>query len=361
MLFQILVAYYIEAVLLSTTWAMAVLHFIVTTTRAGYQGSSSSPLFSTLSSIWDRHFTALLDAATVFLDAAVYFSLSVSFASILFNYRGKPLLYEDKLGQASTLLALDAPVTILLLIYRERDFDRRVLRCILVGIAALMTFIIQFMFRTVRSFNNLSSSSCLDWQDSLEKPFARIFIIKAVWAGLVALFFASHFLPLHLPEWGDRKYEPLDHSIGRVTRSRSRFEGKSKMQHLGLICGIRFLTLVRAHLLRFAKLIYSLRRSIIALVLAAYGVVDSYVDINFIGTLRDAEKAVALKDEEDAWGYGQILAVLIWVPIFVEYIYNLIKGPEDKTEDTGTSKTSGEELKYLRLQEDEQHAANVQE
>jgi hypothetical protein len=126
------------------------------------------------------------------------------------------------------------------------------------------------------------------------------------------------------------------------------------------VCGIRLLTLVRGHLLRFAKLIYSRRRSIIALLLAAYGVVDSYVDINFIGTLRDAEKAVALKDEEDAWGYGQILAVLIWVPIFVEYIYNLIKGREDKTENTGTSKTSGEELKYLRLQENEQHAANVQ-
>jgi hypothetical protein len=145
----------------------------------------------------------------------------------------------------------------------------------------------------------------------LEKPFARIFIIKAVWAGLVTLFFASHFLPLHFPEWGDRKYEPLDHSKGRVTRLRSRFEGKSKMPHLELIYGIRLLTLVRAYLLRFVKLIYSLQRSIIALVLAAYGVVDSYVDINFIGTLRDAEKAVALKDEEDAWGYGQILAVLI--------------------------------------------------
>lgn len=336
MLFQILVAYYIEAILLFLAWAMAVLHFTITATRAGYQESSSSPLSSTLSSIWDRHFTASLGAATVFLDAAVYFSLSVSFASILFNYRGKPLLYEDKLGQVSTLLALDAPVTILLLIYRERGFDRRVLRCILVGVAALMTFIIQFMFRTVSSFNNLSSSSCLDWRDSLEKPFARLFIIKAVWAGLVALFFASHFSPIHLPKWGDRKYEPLGHSTGRVT-------------------------IVRAHLLRSVKLVYGLQRSIIALALAAYGVVDSYLDINFVGTLRNAEKAIALKDDEDAWGYGQILAVLIWVPVFVEYIYNLIKGPEDKTEDTRTSKTSGEELKCLRLPKNEQRAANLQE
>jgi hypothetical protein len=38
-------------------------------------------------------------------------------------------------------------------------------------------------------------------------------------------------------------------------------------------------------------------------------------------------------NEEDSWGYGQILAVLIWAPIFVEYIYIILGGPENQEED----------------------------
>lgn len=44
-------------------------------------------------------------------------------------------------------------------------------------------------------------------------------------------------------------------------------------------------------------------------------------------------------NEEDSWGYGQILAVLIWAPIFVEYIYIVLGGPENQeqpaVDDTG--------------------------
>ena len=45
----------------------------------------------------------------------------------------------------------------------------------------------------------------------------------------------------------------------------------------------------------------------------------------FMIRLRNAEKAIALEDEEGGWSYGQILAVLIWTPIVVEYFHGLFK------------------------------------
>ena len=59
----------------------------------------------------------------------------------------------------------------------------------------------------------------------------------------------------------------------------------------------------------------------IALLLAAYAMFDSYIDIRFLWYLRVQEQDISLKDNEDQWGYGQILALFVWVPIFVEYIY----------------------------------------
>ena len=90
---------------------------------------------------------------------------------------------------------------------------------------------------------------------------------------------------------------------------------------------------------RFFFLVFALRRRILAIILGAYGIFDSLYDIRFIQTLRDRELEVAAQAEvttmndEDSWGYGQILAVLIWAPIFVEYIYIVLGGPEKKEED----------------------------
>ena len=48
---------------------------------------------------------------------------------------------------------------------------------------------------------------------------------------------------------------------------------------------------------------------------------DSYIDIRFLWYLRVREKDIASADDEGQWGYGQILALFVWVPIFVEYFY----------------------------------------
>ena len=48
---------------------------------------------------------------------------------------------------------------------------------------------------------------------------------------------------------------------------------------------------------------------------------DAYIDIRFLWYLRAQEQDIASKDDEDQWGYGQILALFVWVPIFVEYFY----------------------------------------
>jgi hypothetical protein len=65
-----------------------------------------------------------------------------------------------------------------------------------------------------------------------------------------------------------------------------------------------------------------------AIILAAYGIFDSFFDISFISTLRSKERAISSSsqqgDNEDVWGYGQILAVLIWLPVVVEYIYDVL-------------------------------------
>jgi hypothetical protein len=169
-----------------------------------------------------------LCASTVFLDTAVFFSLSVSFAGIWYNYRGKPLLYEDKLGQTSTLLAVNAPVVILMLIYLQPDFERPLLRCVLVAAACLMALIIQFLFRRTGSLDP-KAPVCLVWSQDLKRPFDNRFVLKAVWAGLVLLFFGSHLLPRLAPSWARSFKERLAKYENKVQRPSSRLPGKGPL------------------------------------------------------------------------------------------------------------------------------------
>ena len=109
----------------------------------------------------------------------------MNFASIIFNYRDEPLLYDDKLGQTSSLLAIDAPITLLLMGYKV--VDRKKLRITIVMLDALMTFIIQFLFRRAQSFSP-GTSLCFAWDDYVQGIFLQRFEAKAVWAVLVLLF-----------------------------------------------------------------------------------------------------------------------------------------------------------------------------
>lgn len=52
------------------------------------------------------HEAAVLASTGVFLDTSVYFALSICFAAIIFNYRDKPLLYEDSMYLRSFSLLL---------------------------------------------------------------------------------------------------------------------------------------------------------------------------------------------------------------------------------------------------------------
>ena len=139
-----------------------------------------------------QHDLAALASAGVFLDNAVFFSFAVSFAGIIFNSGADNLLYEDKLGQTATLLAIDAPVAILLLTYAR--LDRGGLRGFLVALAVLLVFIIQFLFRRASTFNP-GTSLCLDWDDFVQNVFRQRFIAKSVWACLVLAFFLSYLIP----------------------------------------------------------------------------------------------------------------------------------------------------------------------
>ena len=155
-----------------------------------------------------QHNSAALASAGIFLDNAVFFSFAVSFAGIIFNSRSAHLLYEDKLGQTATLLAIDAPVAILLLTYAH--LDRGGLRGVLVLFAVLLVFIIQFFFRKAKSFNP-GTSLCLDWDDFVQNVFRQRFIAKAVWACLVLAFFVSYLVP-----WQMFRRSPQDSRKKRV-------------------------------------------------------------------------------------------------------------------------------------------------
>ncbi len=62
-------------------------------------------------------------------------------------------------------------------------------------------------------------------------------------------------------------------------------------------------------------------RRLIAYILAIYGLFAIVIDIQFVLFLRDEESTIASSDNEDEWGYGQLLAVFVWIPVYVEYIY----------------------------------------
>lgn len=200
---------------------MALADLFVAATRAWHLKLLPRQSRSIKSRFWDRHSAAYLCASTVFLDAAVYFSLSVSFAGIWYNYRAKPLLYEDKLGQTSTLLAVNAPVVILMLIYVQPNFERPLQRYLLVAAAALMTLIIQFLFRHSGSLDP-KAPACLVWSQDLNMPFDNRFILKAVWSGLVILFFGTHLLPWLAPNWARSFDEALKRFGNKGRRSSSR-------------------------------------------------------------------------------------------------------------------------------------------
>ena len=176
-------AYFIEASLM----ALSVVTFGVRLVTDFIYKSRSKPKWLS------QHNSAALASAGVFLDNAVFFSFAVSFAGIIFNFRSAPLLYEDKLGQTATLLAIDAPVAILLLTYTR--LDRGGLRSFLVFLAVVLVFIIQFLFRKANSFNP-GTSLCLGWDDFVQNDFRQRFIAKAVWACLVLVFFVSYLVPL---------------------------------------------------------------------------------------------------------------------------------------------------------------------
>jgi hypothetical protein len=62
-------------------------------------------------------------------------------------------------------------------------------------------------------------------------------------------------------------------------------------------------------------------RRLIAYILAIYGLFAIVIDIQFVLFLRAQESTIASADNEDEWGYGQLLAVFVWIPVYVEYIY----------------------------------------
>ena len=270
--------------------------------------------------LFDPYDAAVVASSASFLDTSAYFSLSISFAAIIFNYKDSPLLYEDKLGQISTLLTIDAPVAIALLSYPW--LERRDLRVFLAAIATLMTFIIQFMFRKAKKFNP-TTNICLNWDSVVEGFFQDRFIVKAVWASLVFPFFVWKVVPWQI----FRRTHPSTN-----TKPRKPFRIPQQLriwQRLPLwerfVNSSAILTLSDLCAKSWACTKNDRWEILIAYALAAYALYDSFYDIRFLIFLRKQESLISsTKDTaEELWGYGQILAVFMWVPVIVEYFYVL--------------------------------------
>ena len=228
----------------------------------------------------EQHDAAALASAGVFLDNAVYFSFAVSFAGIIFNYRSAPLLYEDKLGQTATLLAVDAPVAILLLTYPR--LDRGKLRSVLVFLAVLMVFIIQFLFRKAKSFNP-GTSLCFDWDEFVQNVFRQRFIAKTVWFCLVLFFCIFLACPWGIfrrapedtrtpwvnPAWWQRTKSSVVYSKGRLFAPLH--DEPTTDKELRTVAAYAEIVWVKVPW-----------RRVIALLLAAYAMFDSYIDIRFL-------------------------------------------------------------------------------
>ena len=269
----------------------------------------------------DKHEGAVIASSGIFLDAAVYFSLSISFAAVIFNYKNTPLLYEDKLGQTSTLLAIDAPIGITLLSYPW--LDRRDLRVFLAAAAALMTFIIQFMFRRARSFNP-ETNLCLNWDSTVEGFFRDRFIVKAVWICLVFPFFVWKVVPWQFlrnshHHDGDVRLQNNSHYPQRL-RIWQRLPCWERIINSRPIIYLSYFSTSL-----YERAAYIHWEGLIAYFLAAYALYANIYDILFLRFLRNQEKEISsTKDQaETQWGYGQILAVCVWVPVLVEYFYVL--------------------------------------
>jgi hypothetical protein len=116
-----------EAILLAITWVVTLFKF-VPAVRGPWSQDRWTETPPHWAQRWEAFWKSSLEGAAVFLDAAVYFSLSVSIASIVFTYRTSLPIYESKMDQITTLLAIDTPVTLLLLVYQEPDIERGVLR-----------------------------------------------------------------------------------------------------------------------------------------------------------------------------------------------------------------------------------------
>jgi hypothetical protein len=73
-------------------------------------------------------------------------------------------------------------------------------------------------------------------------------------------------------------------------------------------------------------------KKVVALFLAAYGIVACFLDIDVLSLLREPwrfEKVQGTAADENVWGYGQILAVFIWAPVLVEYVHGLINSTNE--------------------------------
>jgi hypothetical protein len=210
---------------------------------------------------------------------------------------------------------LKRPITTLLLTYQ--DLERKKTRYLLVILMALLTFAIQFVFRKAKAFNP-GLSSCSDWSDTdLSDRFKNLFIVTGTWPTLVTLFFIFHTSRWLISSFRRRS--------SKATVKTQTGVPDPSAQHNGGLPNLKSSSSPSTKSVSLISCLSDPRTwsHIIATVLACYSVVNSFLALNFIKHLRDTEKNISSKFEDDAWSYGQILALFIWVPVIAEYVHGL--------------------------------------
>ena len=214
-----------------------------------------------------RHHNAFQKMSEVFLDSTILFGFSVSFAGLPSVYVA-PTQYQQDIARGTSLFSTNIPLCLFILV--SRTIGKAGFRSILICILVILTFAVQLLtWLTAESIPNdeiSSGQTCFDNQQSL-------------------LWFCSISLIIYF---------------------------------------IVFLVYVLQSQILAPDQILSKKHKIFFLFAGVIGASLIWIDLTYILVLRQSKlKLAAATDLENYWDFGQILVLLIWLPVFVEYFHSL--------------------------------------
>ena len=214
-----------------------------------------------------KHQKAFQKISEIFLDSAILFSLSVSFTGLPSVYVA-PTKYQQDIARSASLFTITTPLCLFIL--ASMTIERSAFRSILICFPAILTFSVQMLIwltaQSTSSDEVTQAPACFDnqsgllWFSSVSKAvYFIIFLLYTLQSQILA------------PDQG-----------------------------------------------------LSQKHKVFFLLSGVLGVCLTWIDLAYILVLRQSKLSLAAAtDTENTWTFGQILALLIWLPVVVECFYSL--------------------------------------